>query len=376
MAAALARHGGLRLAGGLVVGTHRRGDLPARVDWMAGGHPVPDDRSVAAGERALDLARRVPPDGVLLVLLSGGASALLALPRAGLSLQDKQATTRQLLLGGADIGALNTVRKHLSAIKGGQLATAAASPVLALAVSDVVGDDLSVIGSGPTVPDPTRFEDAWRVLEAHGGPARFPPAVCDVLRRGIAGREAETPKAADPRFARVVSRVIGSRADAVAGVARAAESLGYRVVVLPDPIVGEARTAGPAFVARAFEALPGPGPVCVVGAGETVVHVRGRGRGGRNQEFALASAGALAGRPGSAAVLSCGTDGIDGPTDAAGAIADSATLDRFARVGRGSAQEYLADNNAHEFFRLLGDLVVTGPTDTNVGDVQIFLGLA
>lgn len=374
MAATFARE--RRLTGGLVVGTHRQVSVPPPLRWLQGGHPVPDAQSVEAGARALELARRVPRDGVLVVLLSGGASALLALPRPGLSLDDKQATTRRLLLGGADIGSLNTVRKHLSAIKGGQLAAAAASSVVGLAVSDVVSNNLSVIGSGPTVPDPSRFEDAWQVLAGQGGAERFPPAVAAFLGRGIEGREAETPKPDDPRFARVRSRVIGSRADAVAGAARAAESLGYRVVVLPDPVVGEARQAGPAFVARGCQQIAGgSGATCVIGAGETVVHVTGNGSGGRNQELVLSAVADLAGQRAPVALLSGGTDGIDGPTDAAGAVADTTTLARFERTGRGAASAYLADNNAYEFFHLLGDLVLTGPTDTNVGDIQILLGV-
>lgn len=190
------------LVSGLVVGTHCPVALPAPLEWIGAGHPVPDVRSERAGDRALELARAVGHDEVLLVMLSGGASALLARPRPGISLADKQATTRRLLHAGADIHALNTVRKHLSSVKGGQLAAAVRGRTLALAVSDVVGDDLSVIGSGPTVPDPSTFADALAVLERHGGLSGFPPAIVDLLRRGLEGAEPETPKPGDPHPAR------------------------------------------------------------------------------------------------------------------------------------------------------------------------------
>ncbi|HEY3382063.1 MAG TPA: DUF4147 domain-containing protein [Vicinamibacterales bacterium] len=373
MAVAYASAGAPAVAG-VVVGTHASSALPAPFEWIPGSHPVPDARSVAAGARSLELARGVPANGALVVLLSGGASSLLALPRAGITLADKQSTTRRLLLAGADIDALNTVRKHLSAIKGGQLAAAVAGRTVALAVSDVVTNDTSVIGSGPTVPDPTTFADAWRMLERLGGVGSYPAAVVDLLRRGTAGEEPETPKPGDPRLDRVLTRVIGTRMDAVAGARRAAEALGYATIVLDEPVVGEAREAGPALVAMVrHRTRDVRGPACVIAAGETTVHVTGRGRGGRNQELVLSAARAIAALGGPAAMLSGGTDGIDGPTDAAGGIADGTTLVRTEQAGLGTPEAFLADNNAYPLLHALGDLVVIGPTDTNVGDVQIVL---
>ena len=362
------------VAGGLAIGTHRAGATPPTVSWLESSHPVPDARSVDAGGRAMAVARTLAPGSGLLVLLSGGASSLLALPAAGITLEDKQGATRQLLGAGAGIHELNAVRKHLSAVKGGQLAAAAEGPVLALAISDVVGDDLSVIGSGPTVADPSTFADALDVVGRFGGAEAFPPAVVARLRAGARGELDETPKPRDARLERSITRIIGTRADAAAGAAEEARSLGYRTIVIDEPIVGPARDAGSGFVERALR-LAGPGdePACVIATGETTVRVTGRGRGGRNQEVVLSAARMLATVPPLAALLSGGTDGVDGPTDAAGAMADAMTLARAERAGLRSPEAYLDDNDAYGFFGALGDLVITGPTDTNVGDIQILL---
>ena len=374
MVSALDRTGCARVVDGVAIGTHRTVGMPPRVDCMASSHPVPDQRSVDAAHRALEIARGVPAGHRLLVLLSGGASSLMALARPGITLEDKQATTRGLLLAGADIHALNSVRKHLSAIKGGQLAVSASVPMLALAISDVVDDDLSAIGSGPTVPDPGTFADALDILDRFGGVSTFPPAVVALLRAGARGEVPETPKPGDTRLAHATTRVIGSRASAAAGAAAAARALGYRTMVLADPVVGEARDAGPRFVAEAVRLAGAIGsPVCVIGTGETTVHVTGCGQGGRNQELALSVAGVLQGLPVPAAILSAGTDGIDGPTDAAGAICDGHTLRRGERAGLAGPDRYLRDNDSYRFFRALGDLVTIGPTDTNVGDIQVLL---
>lgn len=375
MAIALGRWtGAARIVAGLAVGTHSPAGLTAPLVWLESSHPVPDTRSVAAGERALALARNVPADHLLLVILSGGASSLVAVPRPGITLQDKQATTRRLLLAGADIHALNTVRKHLSAIKGGQLAASAVAPTLAFAMSDVVGDDLSIIASGPTVPDPGTFAEALDVLARFGGVETYPRAAVTLLRRGASGVVPETPKPADPRLDNATTRVIGSRADAAAGAARAAEALGYRATVLPEPVVGEARVAGPRFVEESAHVADNASvDTCVIATGETTVRVTGSGRGGRNQELALSAIGALADLRRPAALLSCGTDGVDGPTDAAGAMADESTGRRSEEGGMDSVEAYLQDNDAYTYFQALGDLVITGPTDTNVGDIQVLL---
>jgi hydroxypyruvate reductase len=381
MADAFCRIAGARVRSGIVIGTHLPIELPARLTWMLSSHPLPDERSVIAGRRALDVARETTPDETLVVLLSGGASALMAVPAGELTLEDKRGTVDALLKGGADITALNTVRKHLSAVKGGRLAAAAAGPTACLAISDVVGDDLSVIGSGPTVPDPSTFADAWNYIEQLGLRERVPPAVATYLKAGLAGKLAETPKPGHARFARSVTRVIGGRTNAMDGARDAARALGYEVVRIQDPIVGEARTASPALLDRA-RALSADrhGPVCVIASGETTVKVTGKGRGGRNQEMALAVATPLSeivekvpGAFSGVAFASFGTDGIDGPTDAAGAHADDTTVTRAREHSLDDSSAYLADNNAYAFFQALGDLVMTGPTTTNVGDVQLVL---
>jgi len=373
------------------IGPVRPAILPARTEWHDAGHPIPDARSVGAARRALDIAAATAGDDLLVVLLSGGASALMALPADGISLEDKQETVRRLLRAGANIDELNTVRKHLSGIKGGRLAAAAAAAVVTLAISDVVGDDLSVIGSGPTMPDPSTFADALAVLARRDGHAAYPGPVLARLRRGEQGEVAETPKAGDPRIARSGARIIGGRMTAVAGAVEAARARGYDVHVIDRPIVGEARDAARAFAEDLRSTIAGANtPACVIGAGETTVHVTGSGVGGRNQEFALAMLAylpdadgpALAGPKGPAlhsagpaplfAFGSIGTDGIDGPTDAAGAIVDVTTAQRAAALGL-DPRRFLDNNDSYQFFGALDDLVRTGPTGTNVGDVQVAL---
>jgi hydroxypyruvate reductase len=273
----------------------------------------------------------------------------------------------------ADIYELNTVRKHLSAIKGGQLAIAARGTVLTLAVSDVVGDDLSVIASGPTVADDSTYADALAILNARGGEGAYPRAVVERLRRGTAGDVPETPASGDVRLQRAISRVIGPQRGAITGAEVAARSLGYHVHVVREPVTGEARESAVAHVRRvAAEAGTLPRPFCVISSGETTVTVRGRGRGGRNQEFTLAMAGVLDELGDNVAAASIGTDGIDGPTDAAGAIVDSTTLQRAREAGL-AVDDFLKDNNTYAFFERLDDLIKTGPTATNVGDLQVIL---
>jgi hydroxypyruvate reductase len=372
MARAASRRLGPRIRAGLVVGVIP-GPVPERFELVVGGHPAPTDASVRAGRRALELAESVAPDETLLVLLSGGASALMAVPAAGLTLDDKRATTSLLLRAGADIYALNTVRKHLSAIKGGWLATRARGACHTLVISDVVGDDLSVIASGPTVGDASGFQDALDALRRFEGEDVYPRAVVAYVRRGAGGSEVDTPAPGDPRLARSTTTVIGSRREAMAGALVEAASRGYHVLQLDEAVVGEARTAAAAHLRAVLARAGGVGrPACIVSSGETTVRVVGRGTGGRNQEFALAAAGPLSrlGAPG--AVASVGTDGIDGPTDAAGALVDSTTIERAQAAGV-SPGSFLADNNAYAFFARLGDLIHTGPTGTNVGDLQVVL---
>lgn len=347
---------------------------PPGTEWHTGGHPLPTPGSVAGARRAVAVAEGVRADELLLVLLSGGGSALMSLPAPGVSLEEKQHTVRALLERGADIYELNTVRKHLSGIKGGLLASACGGRTLTLAVSDVVGDDLSVIASGPTVADPSTFADALAVLARRGGEASYPAAVTARLRAGAAGAVYDTPSAGDARLARAEAIVIGPQRGAVLGAREAAASLGYAVHVVDAPVTGEARDSAAAHIAEVARLVAGmPRPACVVAAGETTVTVTGRGKGGRNQEFTFAAARALDQLGGLAVVTSVGTDGIDGPTDAAGAIGDTTTFERARTAGIEDPGAYLRDNNTYAFFDRLGDLIRTGPTRTNVGDIQIIL---
>jgi hydroxypyruvate reductase len=373
MADTFAQTAGPRVRGGIVIGTHLPIALPAQLEWIPSSHPLPDERSVAAGRRALEVAGRTDPGETLVVLLSGGASALMAVPAGNLTLEDKRTAVNALLKGGADITQLNTIRKHLSAVKGGRLAAAAPGPTVCLAISDVVGDDLSVIGSGPTVPDPSTYRDAWNHIERLGVEHLLTAPAKDYLRAGLEGTIPETPKAGDVRLERSITRVIGGRFNAMQGAADTARSLGYEVALIEDPIVGDARTMGPVVLERA-RTIAGSRtkPLAVIASGETTVRVVGKGKGGRNQEIALSVASALAAQSRDIALASIGTDGIDGPTDAAGACVDTTTIDRARRQSLDAAA-YLADNNAYAFFQRLNDLIITGPSTTNVGDLQIIL---
>jgi len=367
---------GIGVARGLVATVDASGPWPASIIAVDAGHPVPTAESERAAREALAIARGAGPGDALLVLLSGGASALLAAPGEGLSLADKQATTRLLLTAAASIDEINTVRKHLSAVKGGRLALAAACPVTTFALSDVVGpiaDDPSVIGSGPTAPDPSTWADALAVVTRRGVLAALPVPVRARLEAGARRVLADTAKPGDTKLARGTYRVIGSRLDAMDAARGAAFDLGYATVTLEAAIVGEAREAGPAFVIEARErARRLPRPVCVIASGETTVRVVGKGRGGRNQELALASAPSLAAIDEPAVLLSVGTDGVDGPTDAAGGLVDGATCVR-ARASGVDLDAHLADNDAYTALDAIGDLVRTGPSGTNVGDLQMLL---
>ena len=364
---------GARVQGGLVVPPVDVSP-PAPLEFIVGQHPQPGAGSEAAARRALVIAQAVPPDGHLVVLISGGASSLLALPAEGLRLEDKRAATGVLLRAGADIYALNTVRKHLSAIKGGRLAAASAAPSFTFVLSDVVGDDLSVVASGPTVADRSAYADALAVIDQFGGRGAYPDRVIAHLIAGIRGERAESPKPGDPRLARAQTTLVGGRHEAMTGAASEAARLGYSVATLNEPVVGEARVAGPGFVRQALvSAARLRRPACVIASGETTVRVSGAGVGGRNQELVLASLDALRGVDTVAALVSIGTDGIDGPTDAAGAIADSTSAMRADALGLGPASTALDANNSHPYLDALGDLIRTGPTGTNVGDLQVFL---
>ena len=355
------------------IGPHPPELLPQGAEWRNGGHPLPTEGSVAAARRAIEIAQSSGPDDLLVVLLSGGGSALMTLPADSIDLADKQQTARTLMEHGADIYELNTVRKHLSAVKGGQLAAAARGSVLTLAVSDVVGDDLSVIASGPTVADDSTYAQALAILNARGGVAAYPAAVVQRLHRGVEAAVPETPQTGDVRLQRSMARVIGAQRGALEGAEAAARQLGYHVLIVREPVTGEARETAIAHLnSVAADASRLARPLCVISSGETTVTVRGKGRGGRNQEFALAMAKGLGVLGDHVAGASIGTDGIDGPTDAAGAIVDSSTLQRAQAAGL-DPREFLDDNNTYVFFERLGDLIKTGPTATNVGDLQVIL---
>jgi glycerate 2-kinase len=334
---------------------------------VAGEHPTPGAGSERAGRALLDLAEGTRESDLLVLLLSGGASALAEAPAVPLA--DLAEATRLLLAAGADVRETNAVRKHLSRLKGGGLARAARGDVLALVLSDVPGDDLAVVGSGPATPDPTTYRDAFDALARRGLLDRVPASVRRRIEDGLAGRAPETPKPGDPAFSRARAFVLGGNAAAVEAALARATALGYRAVEAP-PLSGEARDAGLALARRLLAEAASGRPVVLVAGGETVVTVRGPGQGGRNQEAALAAVEALAGA--NAALAFVGTDGVDGPTDAAGAVVDGASLARARALGLDPTRA-LAANDSHPFFVTLGDLVLTGPTGTNVADVAVGL---
>ena len=376
MSAALHALLGDRLAGGVVVTKyrHRDPDLDTgAIDVVEAGHPLPDEAGVAGARRIAGLLDRAGERDLIVAVISGGGSALLTLPAAELTLADLQQTTRLLLQSGATIVELNTVRKHLSAIKGGGMARLAGGrvPIAALILSDVVGDPLDAIASGPLVPDPTTFSGAWSVLARYDLDSRVPAAVRHRLQAGLEGRLPDTPKPGDPLFQHVHNTIIGSNRLAAEAAAGAAREAGWHALLLSTFIEGEARQVArvAAGLARELVAYDRPvaRPACLVWGGETTVTVRGSGQGGRNQELALAAAPAIAGLPG-VLLVALGTDGTDGPTDAAGAVATGDTIHR-ARSLALDPVAYLEDNDAYHFFDALDDLIRTGPTGTNVNDL-------
>lgn len=373
MAAALEGVAGERIARGLAVTKEGHARPLARFVVREAAHPEPDTRSAAAGREALGFASSLRTDETLVVLLSGGASALLSSPPSGISPDDLARTTAALLAAGADIGALNVVRKHLSVVSGGRLAAvSAARRITVLAISDVIGDALDVIGSGPCAPDPSTFADALDVLSRHGLEGNAIPApVRARLEAGLRGEVDETPKPGDPRLARVRSAVLARNADALAAVCDAARSRGIASHAIGSALAGEARIAGRRLAALARALRSDPRPQLIVAGGETTVTVRGPGRGGRCQELALAAALELEGRE-RITLLAAGTDGGDGPTDAAGACADGGSVAR-ARAAGVDAADALSRNDSHRFFAAAGGLVRTGPTHTNVMDLVLVL---
>ncbi len=346
----------------------------SRVRVIEAGHPVPDARGQDGASRMAALLRGATADDLVICLISGGGSALMALPAPGVTLADKQATTRALLACGATINEVNTVRKHLSQSKGGSFALLAyPADVVTLILSDVIGSPLDVIASGPTVPDPTTFHQALAVLAAYDLLGKVPPPVRLHIEAGVAGNLDDTPDAGHPAFERTFNLVVADIRVAALAAEQEARRLGFSTLLLSTSVEGEAREIAKflAAIGREEEETGGPlpRPACLIAGGETTVTVRGQGKGGRNQEMALAAALKIDGLA-DTVILCSATDGSDGPTDAAGAIVDGSTIRRAREMGLDPAA-YLADNNSYAFFNLLGDLIKTGPTNTNVNDLAM-----
>jgi hydroxypyruvate reductase len=370
MAAALEECLSDRIVRGLAV-TKDGHALPLRtLVTLEAAHPVPDQRCERAAAQALALARSVGPQEAFLVLLSGGASALLTAPPEGLGQEDLARTTAALLAQGADIEELNCVRKHLGTVSGGRLASQVpGAPIVLLVLSDVIGDRLDVIGSGPCTADPTTFGDALAVLARRGLREEVPQRVLAHLEAGAQGKRPETPKPGDPALRRVVTRVVAGNGNALEAAHREATRRGLRALVATHALSGEARVAGRRLAALS-RALDVDAPLVVLAGGETTVTVRGAGRGGRNQELALSAALELQDLP-RTALLAAGTDGSDGPTDAAGAFVDAGTVARGRALGL-AAEQALLENDSYPFFLKEGGTFRTGPTRTNVMDL-VFL---
>jgi glycerate 2-kinase len=379
MARAFEKILGRYLSGGLVVTKYGHGMPLKKVQLLEAGHPLPDANSAAAAVAMISFIRsQVLPGDLVFCVLSGGASALLSSPTPDFTWEEKQACTHLMLNAGADIHQLNTVRKHLSSLKGGGLARLLApTPVVALVLSDVVGDRLDTIASGPLAPDPSTFADSVEILRLLQIYDRVPESVRRRFAAGVAGEQPETPKSEDPCFRSVLNVVVGSNSLACSEAAATARRLGYKTAVLTTVLEGDTREAARFHLSIAQEIVaagrPIRRPACLISGGETTVKVTGTGKGGRNQEFALACARALASLPAPCVVASVGTDGTDGPTDAAGAVADGSTLQRSLKYGATFLSNSLNNNDSYVFFERLGDLIITGPTGTNVADLRLVL---
>ena len=367
-----------RISGGVIITKYGHADrqLPEPLRVYEAGHPVPDENSVIATHDLAALLAKATSRDLVLCLISGGGSALLTLPALEITLADLQTTTQLLLRAGTPIHQINIIRKHLDTIKGGGLARLAnGAAVATLILSDVIGDDLSAIASGPTVPDPSTFAEAWRVIEQFDLADRLPASARDRLQRGAAGSLPETPKPGEALFDRVQTVIIGSNAQAAQAAESLAQRLRFNTLLLSTQVQGEAREVAQVAAAIAKEIAlynrPIAKPACLILGGETTVTVKGSGLGGRNQELALAAAIVIDGLP-DTLIAALGTDGTDGPTNAAGAIATGETIGRAQAIGV-EAQAYLRDNDAYHFFQALDDLIITGPTGTNVNDLLLIL---
>jgi hydroxypyruvate reductase len=376
MAQAIEEIFGERITKGLI--TTKYGHLLPlkKTEIIEAGHPIPDQNGYEGAKKIQNLLKESGPNDLVIFLLSGGASALLPFPAEGIGLKEKQEVTQLLLDCGADIKEINTIRKHLSQMKGGWLAKwAYPSTVIGFILSDVVGDQLDVIGSGPTVPDPSTFEEALEILKKYDLLNEISPSIQKYLRLGKEGKKEETPKPGGVVFEKIYNSLIGSNILALCSAEKEAKSLGFNTLILSSSIVGETREAARFHSAIAKEVIfsgnPIPKPACILSGGETTVTLKGSGLGGRNQEFVLSGAIEIVGIE-KVVLLSGGTDGTDGPTDATGAVADHTTVHRAKSMGL-DPKSHLENNDAYPFFQKLGDLLITGPTHTNVMDVRILL---
>ncbi|MCL5022366.1 MAG: glycerate kinase [Nitrospirae bacterium] len=366
------------VSGGLLLtkyGHTDHSEAGTRIRSYEAGHPLPDENGLRAAREMMGLLKDAESSTLVLCLISGGGSALLVLPSAGITLEEKKKATELLLKSGADISALNTVRKHISDVKGGRLAEASyPAGVLSLILSDVVGDRLDVIASGPTSPDPTFYRDALSTVERYGLGDRMPKSIMDRLRGGAEGGAPETPKESSPVFRKVENIIVGSNKKSLDAARAAAKNFGFETRIVSAEVQGEARLIGRQLAKQALELRDrkdAGARMCLISGGETTVTVKGKGKGGRNMELALSFALEVEGRQG-ITFLSAGTDGTDGPTDAAGAFVDGETVSRARRLGI-SPEEYLENNDSYSFFERAGGLFITGPTGTNVMDIQLTL---
>jgi glycerate 2-kinase len=375
MAEAIEKLLGDTITGGLVIVPDYLGSLPKndRIRYSPGSHPIPSRKNMEGVADMLYLVKNAGSDDLILTLLSGGASALMNYPIEGVTLDDEKRTTSLLLKSGASIRELNTIRKHISRVKGGRLAKILKpARVLTLIISDVIGDEIDAIGSGPTAPDPTTYSSAKHILTLYGLWSRIPVHVRNVIDKGIRGALPETPKPGDNSFRRVRNVIVGNNRESCRAAAAEMRRAGYDARILSTRLVGEAREVGRilgSIMSGIRENETKSRPAALIAGGETTVTVRGRGKGGRNQELALAAALEIEGCK-DIVISSFATDGVDGPTDAAGALVDGTTIARGRRRGM-DPQDYLDDNNSYSYFSRLGDLIRTGPTGTNVNDIMI-----
>jgi len=366
---------GERITGGIVVSNTRPHFVFSKMKFYLSSHPIPDERSINAAREVMRLLEHAGEKDLVIFLISGGGSALLALPSQGISIEDKRKVTELLLRAGVDTYGLNAVRKHISQMKGGGLLKKALpAQVITLILSDVVGDRLDAIASGPTVPDPTTFEDAWRVIEELRLEHRIPPQVVIHLEEGRNGNIPETLKREEFDSDTVQTVIVGNNLKSLIAAERKAGELGYNTILLSSQIKGESREVAKVIAAIAFDIerfdIPVKKPACLIFGGETTVTVTGDGKGGRNTETSLTFSMEIMGHK--ILGLFCGTDGIDGPTDAAGAICDGLTRLRARKI-KLSARESLIQNDSYSFFEKLGDLIKTGPTGTNVMDIGVVI---